>query len=94
MSKLRQKFDEFHANNPHVYERFVVLARQWKDRGYRRCGANMLLHILRYESGLDVTRNTIYKINQNYSPYYARLLEDSDPSEFAGFFEKRCLRAG
>lgn len=88
------KFASFHANNPHVYEAFLLLARQARHvKGYRRIGINMLYEQLRWEGRFRVRPDDSgFFLNQNFTSRYARLIMDSEP-DLADLFETRRLRS-
>jgi len=46
------QFEEFHRNNPEVYEELVRLARQMKARGHKQIGIKMLWEVLRWERAM------------------------------------------
>jgi hypothetical protein len=88
-----QRFREFHARNPAVYDALVAHARQLRQRGYQRCGLRMLWEVLRWESMLAVHgRDDGYRLNDHLIPHYARLIMDQE-LDLAGMFETRGLRA-
>lgn len=89
---IEKDFDEFHAANPQVYERLVELACEWrKRRGARKVGMKMLFEVLRWEVAMK-TRGDDFKLNNNYTSYYARLIMDQEP-DLRGLFETRALHA-
>lgn len=88
---IEERFTEFHEANPHIYERLVAMARSWKAHGHRRCGIKMLMEVLRFDLGTS-TDTADFKLNNNYSSRYARLIAEREP-DLAGMFETRKLRA-
>jgi hypothetical protein len=86
-SKHEQKFREFHAANPEVYQQLRALALQLHRRGRPRYGIGALVEVLRWNRAIQTTDED-YKINHNYKAFYARLLMKQEP-ELAGFFETR-----
>lgn len=86
---LEQRFDAFHAANPHVYQELRRLALQLTRHGHRRIGIGMIYEVLRWQYILS-TKDTDndFKLNNNYRAFYARLLMDTEP-ELAGVFETR-----
>lgn len=69
-----ERFEAFHAENPHVYQVLVRLAREWvaaTDR--RKLGVKTLYERARWEIAVD-TRDADYRLNNNYTPFYARLI--------------------
>lgn len=88
---IEERFRIFHEHNPHVYRLLRAMALEWKRTGNHRCGMKMLWEALRYNSGLQ-TQGEPYKLNNNYTALYARLLMAEEP-ELRGMFETRERRA-
>jgi hypothetical protein len=84
------EFMRFHKENPEVYQAFVRLANEAKEKGFTSIGAHLLIQHIRWESHSERGFNT-YKICNNHFPYYARLFLLNNP-EFEGFFELRKLK--
>ncbi|MFI6270715.1 hypothetical protein [Micromonospora zamorensis] len=85
---IREQFEQFHANNPAVYKTLRWLARDWQRRtGGRKIGFPALYERARWELGLR-TDDATYLLNNNYRPYYSRLLMAQEP-DLAGMFEIR-----
>lgn len=84
---LTEKFQQFHEENPHVYRTLVYLARQWVNAGHTRLGIATLFERARWEFAMSTT-DPDYKINNNYKPYYARLIMSQEP-DLDGLFELR-----
>lgn len=80
-------FVEFHQANPHIYSTLRTLAFQARDAGARKLGMKQLLEVCRWNLRLDTTTSQP-KLNNNFTPYYARLLMANEPS-LAGVFETR-----
>lgn len=88
---IEKDFLEFHAANPLVYQRLVELTRQWtRRRGSRKVGMKMLFEVLRWEVAMKTTGD--FKLNNNYTSYYARLIMERNP-DLDGLFETRALQA-
>lgn len=88
---LDEMFAEFHANNPEVYDELVALARQWRERGYRRVGIKTLWEVLRWNRALAGVGDDRWKLNNSYTSRYARLVMANEP-DLAGIFETRELK--
>ena len=84
----QEKFEAFHAANPHVYRRLHTLALQMRLKGHKKIGIAMLFEQMRWEWYQQTTDVSGYKLNNNYKAYYARLLMESD-ANLVGFFEVR-----
>ena len=88
---IEEQFRAFHAANPHIYRLLRALALDYKRSGQSHCGIKMLYEVLRYRSGVYTTGEP-YKLNNNFTSLYARMLMDREP-ELRGFFEIRERRA-
>lgn len=91
--EVGDRFEEFHAANPIVYTTLVRLAREWKEKfgGGAKVGLAALRERARWEIAF-VTSDTDYKINNNYTPFYARLIMAENP-DLAGLFDLRYSEA-
>ena len=88
---IEESFGLFHQANPHIYRLLRQMALEYKLSGHARCGMKMLWEALRYSSGVQ-TRGEPYKLNNNYTALYARLLMRQE-RQLRGFFEVRGRRA-
>lgn len=86
-SKLRQRFEEFHAANPEVYSELVKLARELKLKGRSKYGIKSLFEIVRWHKALS-THADDFKLNNNHAPFYARLIMSNEP-DLKEFFNLR-----
>lgn len=88
----KERFEAFHAGNPHVYQELRGLAREVQGRGYRKFGIRPLWERLRWKNMFEVTDpDSIYKLNDHYKEFYSRMLMEE--AEFTDFFTKRRSRA-
>lgn len=85
------EFAKYHAENPQVYAALRRFALEAKRAGRRRMSINMLGERVRWYTDIE-TRGESYKVNNNFRPFYARLLMTKEP-ELAGFFETRTAKA-
>ena len=83
-----EKFTKFHSDNPQVLESLVSKARTLKGMGHRRAGMKMLFELLRWDYLMTTETNEPFKLNNNYTAYYARLIENNCP-DLKDFFAKR-----
>jgi hypothetical protein len=82
------RFDEFHAANPHVYEALVRLAREWVQRtGRRQLGMKALFERARWDLVLSTT-DPDFVLNNDYTPFYSRLIMARE-SDLSGLFALR-----
>lgn len=83
-------FRAYHANNPQIYEQFVVFTFQAINAGRKHLGAKMIAERMRFES--LVSGDDGFKINNSYIAFYARMFERNYP-QHKGLFEFRKSRA-
>ena len=84
--KLRE-FEEFHAAHPKVYDWLHETAVGLRAKGWKRYSLRALFHVYRFHT-VNPHTDPDFKINDKYSPYYARRLMRED-SRLAEFFELR-----
>lgn len=88
-ASLPEMFAAFHAANPHVYHALRRLAINMVRRGQHKIGVKMLFEVLRWQHAMTThDAASAFKLNNNYAPFYARLLMDNEP-ELNGVFETR-----
>ena len=88
-----QRFEEFNSRNPQVYQALEDMAFQLVKRGRKKIGINMLLEVLRWNYYMKTDDpNSEFKINNNYAPYYSRLLIERNPT-WVNVFELRTIRS-
>jgi hypothetical protein len=85
-----ERFDLFHAANPHVADTLEALAAQWLVR-HNRVGMKALYEQARWETGIQTTGD-VWRLNNDFTSRYARLLIDRRP-EWATCIQTRELRA-
>ena len=89
---IAQRFAEFDAAHPEVYEAFKFFARQLRDAGRERGSAEQIIQRLRWDTSLRAARGEHeLKINDHFRTMYARKLATED-SSFKAFFEFRQRR--
>lgn len=84
-------FREYHDANPQVYEALKKFAFEAKQAGRSRMSIHMLCERLRWYTAIEV-RGDEFKVNNNWRPFYSRLLMEQEP-ELRGFFETRKAKA-
>jgi hypothetical protein len=82
-----EAFKEFHANNPQVYELFRRFTFQAIDAGRRDFGAKAVVERIRWSTMVE-TKGDIFKINNNYTSWYARMFMNDHPEHY-GLFQTR-----
>lgn len=90
---LEEQFKAFHEANPHVYSALRSLALDMRRRGNRRIGMKMLFEVLRWHYWMTTDdQNSDFKLNNNYTAYYARELMANE-SALVDAFEVRERRS-
>tara|TARA_R100000329_G_scaffold125745_2_gene104308 strand:- start:427 stop:807 length:381 start_codon:yes stop_codon:yes gene_type:complete len=77
----------FHQNNPAILLELRRLALQLKAAGHRKYSIKGLFEVLRFNAAIKTTGKK-YKLNNNLTPFYARLLMETEP-QLKGFFNTR-----
>lgn len=86
------RFQEFHAENPGVYTELCSMARQLKERGYRKIGIELLFAAYRWNKMMRTTADAYgFKLNDHFTSRYARLIMANEP-DLAEMFKTRTLR--
>lgn len=88
---IAERFARFHEENPQVYAWLRHQALLLKRRGHSRYSIKTLLEVLRWRSDIKTSGDT-FKINNDFTAHYARLLMQREP-ELQGFFELRRVRS-
>jgi len=89
---IQERFEVFNRNNPWVYRKLCDLAMMLKYKGHDRIGIKMLFEVLRWEFYMQITKTDAseWKLNNNYTSRYARLLMEQEPA-LKGFFSTRTI---
>lgn len=88
---IELKFWTFHFANPHVYELFKKYAEDVLHAGYEHYGIKAIFERVRWHMDIDTEGGEGFKLNNNYTSRYARLLSQED-KRFCGFFRNRQLK--
>lgn len=82
---------KFHRENPKVWECFVRFTFEVIHRGFRHYSAKGVFERIRWETDeADVDGKSTFKLNNNYSAFFARWFMDTYP-EHDGFFRLRAM---
>lgn len=92
-SPIFAAYKEWDAANPHFYPLFERFSLQLAQRGHRTISSKLIFERIRWESLIrTIPTGDDYKLNNNYTPIYARRFMRDHP-EYEGFFRTRELRA-
>lgn len=81
------EFVEWLPSNIHVYQAFVIEAIKIYEKGFKHYSSKTIIHVLRHHSAVREFGSE-WKINNNFSPYLARLFDLAYPN-MSGMFEYR-----
>lgn len=84
MDEIQERFLAFHVANPEVYQTIVTLAKQAKAAGHNKYGVKTIVEIMRWNHDISTTGSR-FKLPNEYSSRYARLVMDFEP-DLDGFF--------
>lgn len=85
------EFAQWIEENSEIWEAFVKEAIAVANKGFKHYSSKTIIHFLRHHSALSEKGE--WKIDNNTSPYLARLFDLRYPS-YAGMFEYRQLKKG
>lgn len=86
-----RRFAEFLAVHPEVWDLFVHFTRDRIRRGFIRYSADAILHRIRFETEHALDDGTGFRVNNNWTPFFARRWREQFP-EFADLFQTRVAR--
>ena len=87
--EMRAKALEFHQAHPEVWRLFQRFTLEMINRGLEHYSAKGIFERIRWETAeAKVNTEKEFKLNNNYSPFYARGFMDKYP-QHAGFFRTR-----
>ena len=89
---IEDRFWDFHEANPDVWAHLCRFAQGVVEAGLPRYSIKALVERVRYHVEVEVQTTDGFKINNNYTAYYARLLMEQGvvPPDF---FATRDLRS-
>lgn len=83
----KELFESYHEENPEIYNLFERFTLEAIASGRKYFGSKAIIERLRWHSLVEAKLD-IFKINNNYAPFYARMFEQINP-QHKGFFRKR-----
>ena len=96
---IRDKFIAFHKANPEIYDLFERFTLEALDSGMKRVGAKFVFERIRWEiyvstkgAGYVVASKRLLKLNNNFTPWYARLFM-AKHRHHVGAFELRVTKS-
>jgi len=83
----KDRFEQFHNANPHVYVEILKRSTQLKNVGVRVFGMQALLEAMRFDYTIR-TAGGDFKLNNDHAAFYSRKLM-IEHNEFRGMFHLR-----
>ena len=81
--------EAFSAKHPKVNKLFVAFTKEVIDRGFKHYSVKAVFERIRWETDqADAAGKSMFKLNNNYSPWFARKFMKENP-QFDGFFRTR-----
>ena len=91
MKSLFDEFIRFHRDNPEIYDLYVKYAFQLRDAGRENYGSKAIVERIRWHVNVETQSKDEFKINNNHTAYYARMVMIDYP-ELKGYFRLRSAR--
>ena len=71
---IRERFIDFHYDNPAVYHAIVDIARVMQGRGIHKMGIALIFERLRWLHFIDTKGSEGFKLSNDFRSEYARLI--------------------
>lgn len=92
LDAIELDFWAFHTAHPEVYTELREMALRLRRQGRKHYGIKALYEIVRFNRALNARSSADWKLNNNFSALYARLLMQNEPA-LHDFFRLRRRRA-
>ena len=79
-------------DNKHIWDAFMQESFKVINKGFKHYSARTIIHVLRHHSAM-AENGSMWKINNNISPYLARLFALIHPEHKDLFEYRRAIRA-
>jgi len=87
---IKEGFDKFNKENPHVFHAFEEQVFKAVERGRKKVSSKLIINWIRWNEFLR-TSDKNFRINDAYQSYYARHFVEKYP-QYYDIFEFRKLR--
>lgn len=84
-------FEQYHNDNPQIYEYFKSFSLMAIRKGHKRLSAEFIFNIIRWETRISA-KDGDFKINNDMKPFYSRMFLKEFP-QYKDFFEVRRSKA-
>jgi hypothetical protein len=86
--EMREQVATFHRRHPEVWDLFAKYTLQMIAKGFNHYSAKAIFERIRWEKDLGGDGKTQFKLNNNYTAFYARRFGRAYP-QHEGFFRNR-----
>jgi len=86
--EMKWQFEAFHYAHPRVWELFKKFTWERISRGFLHYSSKGIFERIRWETAVAETGKQEFKLNNNFSAFYARTFMRIYP-EYEGFFRTR-----
>ena len=69
----RERFEEFHRDNPQVWRLWIRFALDMIRAGHDVLSCQLIVERIRWETDVVTRSDDPFKINNNHRPFYARM---------------------
>jgi len=91
-ASIQERWEEYDATHPEVYQYLVFLTFEAYRKGFRHYGVRAMWERMRWHFQVEKDLGEDFKLNDHFPSRYARKIMAEYP-ELDGFFELRTLRA-
>ncbi len=74
----REKFEQFHSDNPHILQELIHMVEQAVQSGEKKIGIRWVVEVLRWNKRI-LTQSEDFKLPCAHIPYYTRLIDKVRP---------------
>jgi hypothetical protein len=92
MNKLQKEFEEFHSNNPKVWDLFKMFSFDVIRTGRKHYSVNAIFERIRWHTDIETKSKNSFKLSNNHRAYYARKFNSEFP-DHTNFFKTKRLRS-
>lgn len=85
-----EAFQQYDNENPIIWKQFKKTALKTISKGFKNYSSKSIFEVIRWHRGGGIKKDG-FKINNNYTAYYARKFMDMFP-EHEGFFRTRKVK--
>lgn len=91
MGQMQQRFEQYHRDNPHVYDALLRFTRQIKAAGRSEYAIAAVFERVRWHFYIETNTDEGFKLPNNFKPYFSRLIMHNE-KDLAGIFVLRRMK--